>query len=144
MLTTRVAWEDALVDEEKLRALPLFRSVGKRELQRIAGLADEVDVREGEELLRQGAFAHEFMVIEDGRADVIRDSERIAELGPGDFLGEIAALDRSVRTATVTAASPMKVVVMTARDLRHIAQEMPGVDAQLREAARAHCPLTSD
>ena len=131
------------MDEHKLRDLPLFSSLPKRELRKIASHADEVEIRDGEELLREGNFAHEFMVVVDGRAEVLRSGEPVAELGPGDFLGEIAALDKGHRTATVVARSPMTVVVMTARDLRHIAHEMPDVDAQLREAARARCPLTT-
>ncbi len=131
------------MDEHRLGQLPLFGSLGKSELRAIAGLTDEVDIREGEELLRQGDFAYEFMVIIDGSADVVRDGEKVAELGSQDFLGEIAALDKGHRTATVVASTPMQVVVMTARDLRHIASEMPEVDAQLREAARERCPIAA-
>ena len=100
-------------------------------------------MREGEELLHQGDFAYEFMVIVDGQAQVMRDEVQVAELGPGDFLGEIAALDKGYRNASVVASSEMTVVVMTARDLRHIAREMPGVDARLREAARERCPIAA-
>lgn len=131
------------VDEHRLRNLPLFSSLGRRELRTIAGHADEVDVREGEELLRQGNFAHEFMVVLEGRADVVRDGQSIAELGPGDFLGEIAVLEGGSRTATVVARSPMALAVMTDRDLRQIAREMPEVDAPLRAAAREHCPISA-
>lgn len=131
------------MDEHKLSQLPLFAFLGKRELRDIAALTDEVEIRDGDELLRQGDFAYEFMVIIDGHADVVRDGENVAELGPSDFLGEIAALEMGHRTATVVARTPMKVVVMTARDLRHIAREMPEVDAQLREAARERCPIAS-
>ena len=112
-------------------------------MERIGSLADEVDIGEGKTLLNQGDFAHEFMVVLEGQAEVVRDSEPVAELGPGDFLGEVAALDKGQRNATVVARSPMRVAVMTDRDLRHIAKEMPDVDAQLREAARRHCPLTT-
>jgi CRP-like cAMP-binding protein len=131
------------MDSHRLEGLPLFEPLGKRELQRVASVADELDVPEGKTLLQQGDFAHEFMVVLDGRAQVIRDSEQIAELGEGDFLGEAAALSRGQRNATVVASSPMRVLVMTDRDLRHIAREMPGVDDQLRKAAREHCPLAS-
>jgi len=131
------------MDEQQLSQLPLFSSLGKRELREIAALTDEVAIREGEELLHQGDFAYEFMVVIDGSADVVRDDEKVAELGPSDFLGEIAALDRSHRTATVVATTPMRVAVMTARDLRHIAREMPEVDAQVREAARERCPIAA-
>lgn len=130
------------MDQNKLEALPLFSSLDRRGLQRIGSLADEVDVAEGKTLLRQGDFAHEFMVVLEGQAEVVRDAEPVAELGPGDFLGEAAALDRGQRNATVVARSPMRLAVMTDRDLRAIARDMPDVDAQLREAARAHCPLT--
>ena len=131
------------MDEHKLKDLPLFSSLGKGDLRSIASHTDEVEMREGEELLHQGDFAYEFMVIVDGQAQVIRDEEQVAELGPGDFLGEIAALDKGHRNASVVASSEMTVVVMTARDLRHIAREMPGVDARLREAARERCPIAA-
>ena len=130
------------MDEQRLEGLPLFESLGKGELRRLASMTDEVDIREGEELLHQGDFAHEFMLVMDGSAEVVRDSEHVADLGPGDFLGEIAALDRGQRNATVVARSAMRVVVMTDRDLRYIARDMPTVDRQLRDAAREHCPLT--
>jgi len=131
------------MDEHKLSQLPLFSSLGKRELREIAALTDEVEISEGEELLRQGDFAYEFMVIIEGGAAVVRDGEKVAELGEHDFLGEIAALDKGHRNATVVASGPMRVAVMTARDLRHIAREMPEVDAQLRDTARERCPIAA-
>ena len=66
---------------------------------------------EGKMLLHQGDFAHEFMVVLEGRAEVVRDSESVAELGPGDFLGEVAALSKGQRNATVVARSQMRVAV---------------------------------
>jgi NAD(P)H-dependent flavin oxidoreductase YrpB (nitropropane dioxygenase family) len=91
------------------------------ELRRVAQVADRIDVGEGKELLHEGSFAYEFMVIENGSAEVIRDGKHVAELGPGDFLGEIAALEQGRRNASVIARSPMSLVVMTARDLRQLA-----------------------
>ena len=131
------------MDERALQNLPLFESLGRKELHRIAALADEVEMREGEELLHQGNFAHEFMVVIEGKAEVTRDGEAVADVGPGDVLGEIAALDRGQRSATIIASSPMRVLVMTDRDLRQIAREMPEVDSRLREAAREHSPLSA-
>jgi CRP-like cAMP-binding protein len=130
------------MDSHRLEGIPLFQRLGKRDIERIASLADEVDVNEGKMLLHQGDFAHEFMVVLEGSAEVQRDSEHVAELEAGDFLGEAAALDRGQRNATVVATSPMRVLVMTDRDLRHIARDMPDVDQQLRQAAQEHCPLT--
>ena len=128
------------MDEKRVKDVPLFAGLAKAELRRIAQVADEVDVPAGTELLHQGSFAYEFMAIEEGQAEVTRNGDAIAELGPGDFLGEIAALSRGQRNASVVATTPMTLVVMTARDLRLIAQEMPAVDRCLRQAAEARTP----
>ena len=74
----------------------------------------------GKELARQGEFGQEFFVIVDGTAEVVRDDARIAELGPGDFFGEMALLEEERRTATVRAASPMRVLVMTRQNFRSL------------------------
>ena len=95
------------MDEQKLKSVPLFASLGREDLRRVAQVADGIDVREGKELLREGEFAYEFMVVQDGQAEVTREGEHIADLGPGDFLGEIAAQGRSPlsRTANGTPRS---------------------------------------
>ena len=129
------------MDETRIKAIPLFHDLGRAEIKRIAHAADEVDVREGTELLHEGDFAHEFMAIEDGRADVVRHGEQVAELGPGDFLGETAALSRGTRNASVIAKTPMTLIVMSDRDLRHIADEMPAVAKCLTDTAEARAPL---
>src|SRR4051794_20787345 len=99
------------MDETQLRSVPLFESVSSEERRAIAQHADEIDVPEGEELVRQGDFAYEFFVLEDGSADVIRDGERVAELGPGDFLGEMGIVGQAQRNATVVTTSPARVIV---------------------------------
>jgi CRP/FNR family transcriptional regulator, cyclic AMP receptor protein len=130
------------MDEQKLKSISLFASLGKGDLRRVAGVADEVDVNEGRELLREGRYAHEFMVIEDGQAEVTRGSgEHVADLGPGDFLGEIAALENGKRNATVVARSPMTLIVMTARDLRQLAGSIPQLDQTLRAVADERHPI---
>lgn len=129
------------MDDHKLKSLPMFASLGKRDLRRVAQATDEIDVREGKELLHQGEFAYDFMVIEEGHAEVIRDGEHVADLGPGDFLGEIAALERGTRNATVVARSPMRLAVMTARELRGLAAAMPQLDEALRAAAHERHPV---
>ncbi len=104
-------------------------------------MTDDIDVPEGKQLLQQGEFAYEFMVIQDGRAEVTRDGEHVADLGPGDFLGEIAALERGKRNATVTATSPMCLAVMTAHDLRAVASSMPQLEQTLKSTAEERHPL---
>jgi CRP-like cAMP-binding protein len=130
------------MDEQKLGSIPLFGALPKRELRRVAQIADEIDVGEGKELLRQGEFAYEFIVIESGRAEVTRDGEHVADLGPGDFLGEIAALAHGQRNASVVARSPMCLIVMTARDLRQLAASIPEFGETLRATAEERHPLT--
>jgi CRP-like cAMP-binding protein len=129
------------MDGLKLKSLPLFSDMDKRELDRVATVADEVDVSEGKELLHEGEFAYEFMVIEDGRAEVMRDGGHVADLGPGDFLGEIAAMQKGRRNASVFARSPMSLVVMTARDLRALAGSIPKLRRAVEARANERHPL---
>src|SRR4051794_31528939 len=91
----------AVMNESSLRSIPLFEKLPKNALQLIAQHADEIDVPDGTNLVRQGEFAYEFFVIEQGSAEVIRDGQRIAELGAGDFLGEMGIVGKAVRNATV-------------------------------------------
>ena len=80
-------------------------------------------------------------MIESGTADVVRGDEKIAELGPGDFFGEMALLGEERRTATVTASSPMALIVMTRADFRALDASMPDVHATVAAAIEArHAP----
>ena len=91
----------------------------------------------GTRLATQGDFAYEFFVIEDGTAEITRDGKRLdADLGPGDFFGEIGLLESERRTATVTATSPMTLVVMTGWDFRALERELPQVSAEVRAAIK--------
>jgi CRP-like cAMP-binding protein len=132
----RAVDENSGVDEAQLARLPLFSQLSRHERRQVARWADEVDVAEGRTLATQGEFGYEFFVIEEGTADVLKDGARVRTLGPGDFFGEIALLETERRTATVTATSPMRLVVMTRRDFRHMAKEMPEVAARLEQAIR--------
>jgi CRP/FNR family transcriptional regulator, cyclic AMP receptor protein len=127
------------VDPARLNAIPLFSSLSKKECSKVAQLADEVDVPEGKELVREGDFAYEFFAIEQGRAEVRHGEEVLAELGPGDFFGEAGALQRLERNADVVAKSQMALIVLTARDLRHLADDMPELGARLNQALEERC-----
>ena len=111
--------------EAQLKDVPFFSRLSKRELATVARKADEVDVKQGEVVAREGDFGQEFFVIIDGTAEVLRDDAPIAELGPGEFFGEMALLDEERRTATVRAISPMRVLVMTRQNFRDIDRSMP-------------------
>jgi CRP-like cAMP-binding protein len=132
------------VDEKALKSIPLFAGLSKKELRRVASCTDEIDVDAGMQLVREGSFAYEFFVIREGTAAVMRDDTPIAQLGPGDFLGEMGAISRERRNASVVATCPMTLVVMTARDLRVIDGEIPKVAAQIRDAIASRSALLAD
>ena len=127
------------MDESELQSIPLFESLPRDQRRVVAKHADEIDVDEGTELVRQGEFAYEFFVIVDGAADVLRDGERIAELGPSDFLGEMGIVSKAVRNATVVTTSPSNVIVMTSQAFRSLARMNPGVASRITAAVEERC-----
>ena len=122
------------MDERRLQSIPLFADLSKSERQAVARVADEIDVDEGKRLINEGSCAYEFFAITDGTAEVTIGGRHVADLGAGDIAGEMGAIGNAPRNATVTATSPMSLVVLTARDLRHIQREMPRVHDRLRKA----------
>ncbi len=124
------------MDAHRLEGIPLFADLSRKEREQIARLADEVDVLAGYHLLDQGRFPHEFFVIEKGTVAVDKDGVHVADLGPGDFFGEIAILESERRTASVIASTPVTAIVMTARDFRTVADEMPEVASRIHAAIR--------
>jgi CRP/FNR family transcriptional regulator, cyclic AMP receptor protein len=129
------------MDESSLSSIELFQSLPRDARRAVAQHADEIDVPEGTELVRQGEFAYEFFVIEDGTAEVDRDGDMIAMLGPGDFLGEMGIVNKVVRNATAITTSPAKVIVMTEQAFRSMERSNPEVasriSAAVEERARA-------
>ncbi len=124
------------MDAARLRNVPLFASLSKSELERVARWAEQVDIPEGRQIIAQDAFGYEFFVIEDGHARVTQDGERIRLLGPGDFFGEIALLEMERRTAAVVAESPMQLVVVHRREFKQMQREMPDVAEKIEQAIR--------
>jgi CRP/FNR family transcriptional regulator, cyclic AMP receptor protein len=125
------------MDAKQLQGVAIFSGLSKKELESLARWTDEVSVDEGHELAKEGAFAHEFFVIEEGSAAVLQNGERIAELGPGDFFGEIGLLETERRTASVTATTPMRLIVMFQREFKQMEQAMPAIADRVRAAIRA-------
>jgi len=125
------------MDVKALQDVWLFARLSKDELQKLARWTDEVSVAAGHELAKQGQFAHEFFVITDGSAEVVQDGARIAELGPGDFFGEIGLLETHRRTASVVATTPMRLIVMFQREFAQMEHDMPAVADRIRAAIRA-------
>lgn len=107
--------------------VPLFSQCSKQELALVAGIADEIDLAEGKELTREGAPAREFFVLVDGTVRITKNTRKLADLGPGEWFGEIALITRGPRTATVTASSPVRVLVLTDRAFRQVVQRVPSI-----------------
>lgn len=120
------------MDPKRLKSVPLFEGLSRRDLQQLGRWADEVDIPEGKRLAHQGEFAYEFFVIEDGTADVSKEGRVIATLGPGDFFGEIGLMQTVRRTATVVATSAMRLIVMHRREFSAMEGEMPNVAKEIR------------
>ena len=127
------------MDMTKLRSIPLFSGLSKKELREVARHADEVDVPEGKNVLQEGSTPAEFFAIEDGSVEVRRDNDVVAQLGPGDFFGETALIERGVRNATVTTVEPSTLMVMTSSEFRAMASVLPSVAAELRRAVDERC-----
>jgi CRP-like cAMP-binding protein len=106
------------MDPERLRAIPVFASLDEETLRSVAVFAGESSVPAGKQIVNEGDYAHEFMAIEEGTADVIRGGDTIATLGPGDFFGEIGVVEKTLRTASVVAATPMRLITLTRWDLK--------------------------
>ena len=127
------------MDESELQSIPLFESLPREARSVVAQHADKIDVAEGTELVRQGEFAYEFFVIETGGAEVLRDGEHIADLGPTDFLGEMGIVTKAVRNATVTTTTDSKVIVMTEQAFRSVSRSNPDVASRIQAAVEERC-----
>ena len=128
------------MDASRLRSIPLFKDVPDEELGQIATFAQEVTVDAGRELVREGDFSYEFMAIEDGEAEVTRHGEHVASLGAGDFFGEMGLLEKTLRNATVTAKTPMRLVTLTGWDLKRMERHIPEAIEQVRATLEERRP----
>ncbi len=129
------------MDVARLKSIDVFAGLGDDALNTIATLASEVSVPAGKELVREGDYSYELLAIEEGTAKVERGGEHLADLGPGDIIGEMGVLEKAQRNATVTATSSMVLVTMDRWDVKRLGKQAPSVMDQLKalvEARRAH------
>ena len=128
------------MDPSRLKSIPLFADVPDDELAKIATFAQEVTVEEGRELVREGDFSYEFMAIQEGEVEVTRHGEHVADLGPGDFFGEMGLLEKTLRNATVTAKTPVRIVTLTGWDLKRIERSVPEAIERVRATIEERRP----
>jgi CRP/FNR family transcriptional regulator, cyclic AMP receptor protein len=125
---------------ELIRRAPLFARCTKKELAHIAQLADEIDLREGKELTKEGERGREFFVLVEGEAEVRRKGRKVNTMRSGDFFGEIALISGAPRTATVTATSPVRALVITDRAFRDLLKHSPPMQMKVLEALAERLP----
>jgi CRP/FNR family cyclic AMP-dependent transcriptional regulator len=114
-----------------LRNVPLFGQLSQRQLNAVARHVDEIQLRKGAVLAKQGAQGLEAIIIVDGRARVVTDSKEIAELTAGDVVGEMSVIDGKPRSATVIAQTPMDLLVLHRRDFVFLLETVPGLQRKL-------------
>ncbi|HCO03376.1 MAG TPA: hypothetical protein DIT48_08460 [Actinobacteria bacterium] len=113
------------------KAVPLFSRLSAKGVRAVVQAATEVSVASGKTLVRQGQSGRELFVVIEGEAEVIRSGRRIATIGPGDFVGELAFLSRTERTASVIATTAMKVMVLGSRELDVLVEQEPSLVLQM-------------
>lgn len=123
------------MDTNRLKSLPLFESVPDEDLAKIEPFVSEVSVAEGKVLVTEGDWAYSFMAIEHGTAEVRRGDTKVADLGPGDFFGEVGLLETDRRTATVVATAPMGLITLDQWDMRRLEKAIPSAAETIRRAA---------
>jgi CRP-like cAMP-binding protein len=120
------------LDTARLKRIPVFSDLDDEALAHIAALAAEVSVPAGKELVREGDYSYDLLAVEEGTAEVARGGEHIADIGPGDVIGEMGVLEREQRNATVTATSPMLLMTLTSWDIRKLRKTAPDAVEHLR------------
>jgi len=123
-----------------IAAVPLFAGLSKRELAQVASIADEVELRSGRTLIREGERGREFFILLEGSADVTRKGKLVATRRAGDFIGEVALMCNVPRVATVTATSPTRALVVTDRDFRSLVKRTPDIALKVLEAVGERLP----
>jgi CRP/FNR family transcriptional regulator, cyclic AMP receptor protein len=119
---------------EHLKRVPLFARMGRRELERLGQLADEIEVGLDQVLAEQGRIGHEFFIVLEGRVMVLDDHRPVATLGPGEFFGEIALVESRPRTATVRAEGIVRLLVIGHQEFHALMDEFPTVRAAVMDA----------
>jgi CRP/FNR family transcriptional regulator, cyclic AMP receptor protein len=119
---------------DALGRCPFFADLSRGELMELAKATEDLEVEEGKALTRQGESGREFFVIVEGEVAVTQDGSEIRRMGPGDFFGEIALIEDVPRTATVTAATPLRFFVLTRQSFRSLLAHQPELERKVRAA----------
>jgi len=114
-----------------LGQVPLFSTCSQRELREIAKLGTPVEVDEGRVLTKQGTPGREFFLVLDGKAECVRSRKHVADFGPGDYFGELALIEGGTRTATVTAVTPMELLVLSTSEFASLIRSSSSITIKM-------------
>ncbi len=117
--------------DEQLAQVPLFEGLSKKQLRRISSLMTRIDRPAGQILTTEGQRGYEFFIVLEGEVEVRQGDRVIATRRPGDYVGEIALLDKRPRTATVVATTPVSVEVLSRREFVSLLAEVPQLSEQI-------------
>ena len=120
-----------------LSLVPLFSQCTKAELKNLARRTADISAEPGQVLIKEGHGAYDFFVIVSGEAEVSRRGRVVAHVAAGDYFGELGLLAPALRDATVTARTPMELVVLAQWDFEQALEEAPGMTRRLL-AGMAH------
>ena len=127
---------------ERLAEIGLFRPCTGRQLHEVAKLTTEIDAAQGAVLCKEGETGRECFVVGAGQATVTIAGDEVATIGPGAIFGELALLDGAPRVATVTAATDMRLVVMSRPEFNQLLADLPTVSRRILEAVGARLRAT--
>lgn len=116
---------------ESLRNVSIFAGCTKKQLDHVARVMTELVIPAGQTFIHENSPAYEFMIIETGTATVRRNGRKVASLGSGDVVGELALILHRPRSASVTADTDLKVLVVDARSFEPLLEEVPGLARRL-------------
>ncbi len=124
------------MDASQLKRIPLFSDASDEELRKVAVFAQGKEIPPGDVVVEEGGFSRELLAIEDGTAEVTRDGEHIADLGPGDVFGEAGMLDDDMRSATVTATSTLRLISLGHFEVKRLRKDAPEVYASIEQLVK--------
>jgi CRP/FNR family transcriptional regulator, cyclic AMP receptor protein len=119
------------MDADRLKKFDLFESLPDEELERIAGVVDEVSIDEGEDLVRAGTEPYQLFAIEEGEVEVQRDGDAIATIGEGEVVGERGIVKRGLRNASAVAKGRVTAIYLTQDQMRKLRRDHPHLEEKL-------------
>jgi CRP/FNR family transcriptional regulator, cyclic AMP receptor protein len=125
------------VDRSRLVPLTALEGIPGEELDAVARHATEREFADGDTMMAQGDFGYSLFLVESGSADVVAQGEKVAEVGPGDIVGETAVMEGR-RTASVVATSPVRAIALFKRDVWALDRRAPVATQRLRAMVGEH------